>query len=363
LEIDGMDVVARQIERTAGIGAFVGIAKWKQKRIRNFCIGSSDAPFCGSVAAAVDHITAQSQGSAIAIWPSRTDAAALAKLPSDVPVYRIEDGFIRSVGLGANLVPPCSIAFDKIGIYYDPRTPSELEQILSSYVFDATIEARASALIAAICQNRITKYNLSAPLPKLPDDRRIILIAGQVMDDQSVLLGGPETTILDMLANARARHPGGYIVYKPHPDVLAGLRRGQIDGDEIGRYADLILADVDTHMLLDKADEVHTITSLIGFEALLRGCKVVTYGVPFYAGWGLTEDCGDVSRRGRKLNLQQLVAGALILYPLYVDPRTGLPCTPEHLLSQLVADAGKQTSWLQKNIALLAARFHRRTQR
>jgi capsular polysaccharide export protein len=286
----------------------------------------------------------------------------LAKLPPDVPVYRIEDGFIRSVGLGANLVPPCSIALDKIGIYYDPRTPSELEQILSAHAFDATIEARASALIESICESRITKYNLSAPLPKLPDDRQIILIAGQ-MDDQSVLLGGPGITILDMLTNARARHPGGFIVYKPHPDVLAGLRRGQIDGDEIGRYADLILPDVDTDQLLARADEVHTITSLIGFEALLRGCKVVTYGVPFYAGWGLTEDRGVVPRRGRKLSLQQLVAGALILYPLYVDPRTGLACTPEHLLSQLVADGGKQICWLQKNIALLTARFRQKTQR
>jgi capsular polysaccharide export protein len=76
-------------------------------------------------------------------------------------------------------------------------------------------------------------------------------------------------------------------------------------------------------------------TSLAGFEALLRGRIVVTYGQPFYAGWGLTRDQAPLERRRRRLQLEELVAGALILYPLYVDPATGLPCGPEVLVARL----------------------------
>ncbi len=86
--------------------------------------------------------------------------------------------------------------------------------------------------------------------------------------------------------------------------------------------------------LLDEIDELHTLTSLSGFEALLRGVPVTVYGRPFYAGWGLTRDitpCG----RGRVLSLEQLAAGALILYPRYLDPLTRLPCGPETVIDRL----------------------------
>ena len=76
-------------------------------------------------------------------------------------------------------------------------------------------------------------------------------------------------------------------------------------------------------------------TSLAGFEALLRGKPVTTYGQPFYAGWGLTEDLCPVPRRTRRRSLDELVAGALILYPRYLDPVTGLRCTPELLVERL----------------------------
>lgn len=67
-------------------------------------------------------------------------------------------------------------------------------------------------------------------------------------------------------------------------------------------------------------DHVYTITSLSGFEALLRGLKVTTLGCPFYSGWGLTDDRQPTNRRKRKLTIEQLFAGAYVLYPKYFDP-------------------------------------------
>ncbi len=41
--------------------------------------------------------------------------------------------------------------------------------------------------------------------------------------------------------------------------------------------------------------------------------------MPFYAGWGLTNDKQHCSRRKAQLNLNELVAAAIILYPRYFN--------------------------------------------
>jgi len=127
------------------------------------------------------------------------------------------------------------------------------------------------------------------------------------------------------------------VIYKPHPDVVAGLRRNGADEADAARWCDEVLVDVAMGALLPSVDEVHTITSLSGFEALLRGKKVVCHGQPFYAGWGLTEDLWPLARRTRRLSLDELVAGALILYPTYVSRTTGRFTTPERALDELLA--------------------------
>ena len=88
--------------------------------------------------------------------------------------------------------------------------------------------------------------------------------------------------------------------------------------------------------LLSSVDEVHVLTSLAGFEALLRWKKVTCYGQPFYAGWGLTDDIVTPVRRTRRLTLDELVAGALILYPTYVSRVTGKFTTAERALDELL---------------------------
>ena len=145
-------------------------------------------------------------------------------------------------------------------------------------------------------------------------------------------LGAPGIrTNAELLREVRQRNPDAYVVYRPHPDVEAGHRKGSIDA----RLADQIVSGGAMAALLGAVDAVHTLTSLAGFEALLRGKHVETYGQPFYAGWGLTTDHAPLPRRQRRLKLEELAAATLILYPLYIDPATGLPCGPEVLISRL----------------------------
>jgi capsular polysaccharide export protein len=227
---------------------------------------------------------------------------------------------------------------DARGIYYNPATPSALEELLSQAAFPPALLARAAALREAIVGRGVTKYNLGgeAPVLRAPPDRPLLLVPGQVEDDASVRLGGG--TIqgnLALLQQVRAAHPEAFIVYKPHPDTEAGFRKGGVAAEALAALADQVVARAPMAGLLGQVDAVHTLTSLTGFEALLRGVPVVTWGQPFYAGWGLTQDRNPPPRRGRRLELDALVAGALILFPRQVDPVTGLPCSPEVILERL----------------------------
>jgi capsular polysaccharide export protein len=165
------------------------------------------------------------------------------------------------------------------------------------------------------------------------------LVPGQVEDDLSVRLGGGAIRgNLELLRRVRADNPDAFILYKPHPDVEAGHRVGAVPDALARRFADVVIRGVSTASLLDGIDELHTLTSLAGFEALLRRRQVVVYGRPFYAGWGLTRDIA-MPPRGRKLSLEELVAAVLILYPRYLDPATRLPCGPELVVERLADPA------------------------
>ncbi|MCH8465181.1 MAG: capsular polysaccharide biosynthesis protein, partial [Roseinatronobacter sp.] len=254
---------------------------------------------------------------------------------------RVEDGFLRSRGLGAQLTPPISLIRDDLGIYFDPSTPSRLEALIAAPLPPGA-EARARALIATIRAQGLSKYNLPGARPALPDGYRI-LVPGQVEDDASIRLGaGRIATNLALLAETRAQNPDAVILYKPHPDVQAGLRPGVIPPDLALLYATQIIDNADPAALLDVVQEVWTITSTLGFEALLRGVPVTTLGAPFYAGWGLTRDLGETpARRRARPSLNAFAHAVLIDYPRYLDPVTRLPCPPEIAATRLAEGATK----------------------
>lgn len=248
---------------------------------------------------------------------------------------RVEDGFLRSRGLGAALVPPLSLVTDDKGIYYDPTRPSRLEDLIAAPISPAE-QARAAALVTDLLGFGLTKYNVGgADLPSLPQGRRI-LVPGQVEDDASLRLGsGDEATNLALLARVRRENPDAVIIYKPHPDVEAGLRPGIVPDD--APY-DIMISQTDAAAILPHVDEVWTITSTLGFEALLRGVPVTCLGAPFYAGWGLTRDLGPIpDRRQARPDLSRLAHAVLIAYPRYFDPRTGRAIAPETAVQLLAS--------------------------
>ncbi|MBY0402650.1 MAG: hypothetical protein K2X66_02040, partial [Cyanobacteria bacterium] len=140
-----------------------------------------------------------------------------------------------------------------------------------------------------------------------------------------------------LLQTVREKNPEAFILYKPHPDVVAANRPGAHPEEVLLQYCDVVITDICMAQLLDCCDEVHTMTSLTGFEALIRNKKVVTYGVPFYAGWGLTTDFAEIPpRRSRQLTLDELFAGAVVLYPRYYNWELSSLDTPANTVDRFI---------------------------
>lgn len=259
------------------------------------------------------------------------------------PIIRVEDGFLRSVGLGADLTRPISWVFDDVGIYFDATRPSRLEHILNTTDFSTELIARANELVKRIVSLGLSKYNLDsdgaqASLEKMHKGQKVILVPGQVETDASIALGCFEIkTNLALTRQVRSNNPDAWIIYKPHPDVVAGVRQPGHVESQVGLYCNEVIRQGSTIDLIELVDEVHTMTSLTGFEALLRGKTVYCYGLPFYAGWGLTRDISSCPRRTRHLSLHELVAGALILYPRYCSLQGKGLIGPEQAISELAA--------------------------
>ena len=312
----------------------VGMRAWKRRHmVQTF----------GRLRFEDDPERAAADGRPVMVWAGReTPELRAACAAAKRPLHRVEDGFLRSRGLGADLVPPLSLVLDDLGIYYDPTRESRLDRlIIEAASLDPKRLLRAERLVARITALGLTKYNLGGAAPDLtiPEGREVILVPGQVEDDASIRLGAGEVrTNAALLRTARGLHPEGFIVYKPHPDVVAGLREGAV---AVEGLADAVVTGVDTAALLPLADRVVTMTSAVGFVALVRGVPVTTLGAPFYAGWGLTRDLGPVpARRGARPSLPALAHAALIAYPRYHDPVTGLPCPPEVALDRLASGEG-----------------------
>ena len=325
--------------------AFYQVTRWKRKRIRAMFAPHAKGQIFFTRKSAAFNAANNRQGALVA-WASRLDdELATACSERNIPLYRLEDGFVRSVGLGASFHLPMSLIVDDLGIYYDARTPSRLEAILNATEFGPHLQNRAQQLIASLVDQKISKYNLAATAQdfSIPKDRHVILVPGQVDNDASIKFGGAGLDSRELLSRTRRNNPDSFIIFKAHPDVVSGLRPGLNSRQEALAHADVFAQEGSIDDMLELSDEVHTISSLTGFEALLRGKAVTCHGLPFYAGWGLTTDLTQCERRRRNLSLSELVAGALIVYPRYYDPQSGLPCGPEIVISRILEERRNPT--------------------
>lgn len=292
--------------------------------------------------------------------PKKDDVILLwgMKEPTQSECWRIEDGFIRSVGLGADLRRPSSLVLDDLGIYYNGKQASRLEGLLEHYQLNAYEQQRASKLLNTLNESNITKYNVESTTDvehfvTQANGREVVLVTGQFQQDLSMMFGAEAIRDnLTLLMQVKKDYPDAYIIYKEHPDVYSGVRPGRIDENAVLKYANAYVTDTSLTDLFSITDRLCTICSLAGFEALTRGMKVTTYGLPFYAGWGLTEDRCSFPRRNRLRTIDELVYITLVLYARYVNWDTRQITTVESTIQNLICDRPQimrlKTNWLAR---------------
>ena len=145
-------------------------------------------------------------------------------------------------------------------------------------------------------------------------------------------------TFTEMLKAAHRENPEADLFLKPHPSTLSGRRWGNINLAYAESLGFTILKDpCNALSLLEHFDHVYVVTSLMGFEALMLGKKVTCFGVPFYAGWGLTDDRQPCPRRTARPTFVDLFYAAYIAYPTYVLPKANQPSTLKKTIDYIVS--------------------------
>ena len=256
----------------------------------------------------------------------------------NIPRVFIEDGFLRSVDL-PYAEPGVSMLLDDVSIYYDARSPSRLELMLNSNQVPSVVELeRAKNVMSRIRELKITKYNL-APIyvPSIGSGKRKkILVIDQAYQDFSIPFGlASDESFQEMLEAAKNEHPDKDIIVKTHPEAFRGGRKGYFTSLKKDKNIIPFTDPICPYSLIEIVDEVYCVTTQMGFEALMCGKKVHCFGMPFYGGWGVTEDRINCPRRIRKRSVEEIFHFAYIVYSRYMNPKTGYRCEIEEVIDYL----------------------------
>ena len=354
--IDHIIEQRRQVKRVGGDYRLLGITPWKKRYVDRYMMATEynhqyvslkQLQELPSAAANEIHSSSAAESPTIMVWGRAAADTAAEQLLDQHKVARMEDGFVRSVGLGSNFTAPRSLVVDDLGIYFDATKLSRLEYLLENRDCSVAEIGRAESLIELLLNNGISKYtSADSAISDISfyAGKRVLLVVGQVQGDASLRYGSEEIdSNIKLLQAVRANNPDSLIVYKPHPDVVSGNRSDGISNyRDIQSLCDHIETGLSIEITLNLCEQVHTMTSLAGLEALLCGKEVVTYGKPFYAGWGLTRDHCEFERRTRKRSLAELVYICYIEYPGYLDIESGEFTSVEKTIASIVEEREMQ---------------------
>ena len=261
--------------------------------------------------------------------------------------YIIEDCFLRSIfSVAYKDIDPKyqkSIGFtiDDLTSYYDANFPSRLELMLNNkdIVISEEQKQRVRACIDKIVETHLTKYN-NQPIfePKIGREGvKKVLVVDQSYGDMSISRGwGSDKVFKDMLQSAIDENTDADIIVKTHPDTMSGTRGGYYTGLKQHDNIYPMTEPINPISLIKYVDKVYVCTTQFGFEALMCGKDVHVFGMPFYAGWGLTHDRQKCERRTNTRTLEEVFYIAYIMYSYYVNPDKKCRCEIEEAMDYLL---------------------------
>ena len=258
----------------------------------------------------------------------------------------VGDSFLRSI----NTMADCnadfryrkgiSFTFDDLTSYFDATRPSRLEQMLNdkNLIINNEQRKRARCCIEKIISNHLTKYNHQPVfIPSIGrKNAEKILVVDQTYGDMSILKGCADEKTFDIMLNkAINENPDADIIVKTHPDTIAGSG-GYYTGLKQKDNIYPITYPINPISLIQYCSKVYVCTTQFGFEALMCNKEVHTFGMPFYAGWGLTVDEQTCIRRNNLRTLEEIFYIAYIMYSYYVNPETQRQCEIEDAIDYLI---------------------------
>ena len=305
------------------------------------------------------------------IWGSGFDLGSDYKKQPQGNVYFAEDSYIRSIATFADdsaeekLKQSISVVIDDLGLPFNCFYTNRLEQKINSN-FSLTPEQykRAQECINKIRKNHISKYNFQPILkPKIGRKNvKKVLVLDQSYGDESIYWSNSSKNLFHkMLESAIKENPEADIIVKVHPDALVeGSRSGYFNKNNtvdkfknanIYLYADTINAI----SMIEYVDKVYVMSSGMGFEAILCEKEVITFGCPFYAGWGLTDDRNTYmkkenikNRRNKLRSIKELFYLTYIWYPLYLNPEENKICEIEDAINWIIRERDKYFKSIKK---------------
>lgn len=342
--------IKRHIQMMRGHILAVGIRPWKRKDFYSWIkTPFNKVTFCTHEKNVLNILKGSPQTDfKIIVWNYK-HSELIQKIETDyknIKIIRVEDGFIRSYGLGSDFFPPLSLCFDNnhLYFYHTQNNKSDFHEIAQQVPFNQFFLERAKALKETIKKNNISKYNLEKITPiNIKTDKYIIFVAGQVAGDASLRYGGLPDDLqndYDLLKRVRTDYPNSYILYKPHPDVTKGNRAKGSDFDKCHEFYNQIEIDASVISCINVCDMVVILTSQTGFDALIRNKKVLCYGEAFYKNYNLCVN--DSKILNSEMTLDNFIHTALVEYPLYKNGK-------DYITPEIAIDIIMQQKYFTKN--------------
>ncbi|GAB5459475.1 MAG: hypothetical protein Hens3KO_25050 [Henriciella sp.] len=258
---------------------------------------------------------------------------------SQAELALVEYGLISAMGIPSLADFKFSLIVDDLGIFFDTTTRSRTEQLILDGDGDPILKARAKKFIQTVVEHDIVKYN-DSPKMALEDvgNKRKILVMDQTSGDLSIEFGQcHKFDFSSMLEHALAQD-NAHVFLKLHPETVQGVKDANYDLRTLQGVENLtlIVDNCNAMHLIKQVDEVYVMTSGAGLEALMVGKPVTCFGVPFYAGWGLTTDMQPFSNERVERTLEDVIAAVFLKQTLWFDPITQQETTAERCLEVVI---------------------------
>lgn len=263
-----------------------------------------------------------------------------AKLKNQKPL-RIEYGFISSFDIALKGSPQHSIIICPDNkMYFDAFNETAMERDLNDPLFILSNDElkRAKRCIEDIVKHKITKYNHAPKTIKEispQNGRKKILLIDQRYGDASIKMGLANESDFERMWEEAVSLKDHDIIVKLHPDAISGGKESclsRVIPEQLPDNVYLIKEDANPYATLEHADKVFVCVSQMGFEALMAGKEVHSFGVAFYSGWGLTKDYKQPLRKRKKRTVEEIFHIYYIEYSRYYTPEIG-SCEVEDIIN------------------------------